>query len=148
MRRLRVLALPLLLAACSDPPDETPLGKECAAILAKPEQKAEKIKVQHVLIAFVGAKQGSESKHTKAEAAKLAEEVLAKARAGEDFNKLAQAYSYVANDVFVITPTNRTEEYVEYFHNVAFRLAPGEVGVTSYHRTKSPFGFHVIKRVE
>jgi parvulin-like peptidyl-prolyl isomerase len=140
--------LPLLLAACSDPPDETPLGVECAAILARPEPKADKIKVQHVLLAFVGAKKGSESKRTKAEAEKLAADVLARARAGEDFNKLVQAYSYEPNDVFTITPKHTTDDFVEYFLFVARRLAPGEVGVTSYHRTKSPFGWHVIKRVE
>ena len=148
LRSCAFAVLPLLLAACSDPPDESPLGKECAAILAKPEQKVDKVKVQHVLLAFVGANRGSESKHTKAEAEKLAADVLARARAGEDFDKLVREFSYEPNDKLTVTPQHTNKDFVEYFRLVALRLAPGEVGIASYHRTKSPFGWHVIKRIE
>ena len=97
--------LALVLVACSDPPDETPLGREAAALLARPEQDVPKVTLQHVLLAFVNAKRGSKSKHTFEEARALTSDVLARARAGEDFT------------------------------------AP-------YHRVKSPFGWHVIKRLE
>lgn len=148
--RLRpyLLAVLPLLAACSEPPDESPLGRECAGLLARPEQKVTQVEVKHVLLAFVGAKHGSESKHTKAEAEQLAADVLARARAGEDFDKLVKEFSYEPNDTFTITQANRGSGYVDSFQNIAFRLAPGEVGIASYHRTKSPFGWHVIKRIE
>lgn len=144
---LSLLLLPLL-AACGEPPDESPLGRECAALLARPEQPVAQVKVKHVLLAFVGAKRGSESKHSKAEAEQLAAQVLTKARAGEDFDALVKQYSYEPNDTFTITQQSRASGYVEYFQQVAFRLAPGEVGIASYHRSKSPFGWHVVKRIE
>ena len=34
------------------------------------------------------------------------------------------------------------------FPGVAFRLAVGEIGVAVYNPDRSPFGFHVIKRLE
>jgi parvulin-like peptidyl-prolyl isomerase len=141
-------ALSALLAACGDPPDETPLGRECAALLARPEQQVDAVRVQHVLVAFVGAKQGSESKRTAAEARTLASELLARARAGEDFAQLMKQYS---NDegggTYRVTQADRGE-YARNFADVAFRLAPGEVGLASYHRTRSPFGWHLVKRLE
>jgi hypothetical protein len=147
LRRI-ALAFVLVLAACSEPPDESPLGRECSAILARTEQKVDVVKVQHVLLAFVGAKRGSESKHTREEAERLAGEVLAKARAGEDFAALVKAHSYDEGDgVFQLTQKKRGD-YARSFADVAFRLAPGEVGIASYHRSRSPFGWHVIKRLE
>lgn len=140
----------LALAACSEPPDESPLGKECAAILAREEQQVDKVKVQHVLLSFVGAKRGSESKHTFDEAQKLAADVLAKARAGEDFAGLVKTFSYdqVDNGVIALTQKNRASEVVKWFGDVAFRLKVGEVGIVSYNRRHSPFGWHVVKRLE
>ena len=143
------LALLLLLpVACSDPPDETPLGREAAALLARPEEPVEKVKLQHVLLAFVGAMRGSESGHTMEEARALTSEVLAKARAGEDFNALVIKYS---NDqgqgVYTLTQESR-EDYAESFGDVGFRLKVGEIGVAAYQPSKSPFGWHVIKRLE
>lgn len=148
MRVRAVVAVLALFAACTEPPDESPLGRECAAILARPEQKVEGIRVQHVLLAFVGAKRGSESGHTKAEAEKLAAEVLAKARAGDDFAALVKAHSYDEGDgIFRLTKQNRAD-FARWFADVAYRLAPGETGIASYHRNDSPFGWHVIKRLE
>ena len=144
-----VLSLLVLLpVACSDPPDETPLGREAAALMARPEQPVDKVKLQHVLLAFVGAMRGSESGHTMEEARALAGEVLAKARAGEDFNALVIQYS---NDegqgVYTLTQQSR-EDYAERFGDVGFRLKVGEIGVAAYDRSDSPFGWHVIKRLE
>ena len=34
------------------------------------------------------------------------------------------------------------------FGNVGWRLDVGEVGVAAHHRSDSPYGFHVIKRLE
>jgi len=49
------------LFACSEPADETPLGREAAALLARPEQNVQKVTLQHVRLAFVGAMRGSAS---------------------------------------------------------------------------------------
>jgi len=140
--------LALVLVTCSDPPDETPLGRECAALLARPEQEVQKVKLQHVLLAFVGATRGSESGHTEEEARALASEVLARARAGEDFTALMKQYTYDEGPgIYVLTQDDR-EDYAEHFADVGFRLQVGEIGVAPYHRVKSPFGWHVIQRLE
>jgi peptidyl-prolyl cis-trans isomerase C len=101
-----------------------------------------------VLLAFVGAMRGSESGHTMEEARALTSEVLAKARAGEDFNALVIKYS---NDqgqgVYTLTQESR-EDYAQSFGDVGFRLKVGEIGVAAYQPSKSPFGWHVIKRLE
>jgi hypothetical protein len=34
------------------------------------------------------------------------------------------------------------------FGDVAFGLAVGEVGLAAYHAATSPYGWHVIKRLE
>jgi len=141
--------LVLLLAGCSsDPPDDTPLGREFAATMARPEQSVQQVKLQHVLLAFVGAKRGSESGHTMEEARALAGEVLAKARAGEDFTALMHQYSGDEGPgTYTLTQDDRGD-YARSFGDVGFRLAVGEIGVATYHHVKSPFGWHVIKRIE
>ena len=143
------LALLLLFAvACSDPPDDTPLGRDAAALLARPEQPVSKVKVQHVLLAFVGAMRGSESGHTEAEARALAGDVLARARAGEHFTALMKQYT--GDDgagTYTLTQDDR-DTYARDFAAAAFRLQVGEIGVVAYHHVRAPFGWHVIKRLE
>ena len=143
-----LLLCALGLSACGDPPDETPLGRETSAILARSEHKVASVKVSHVLIAFVDAMRGSESGHSYEEARSLAEDVFKRARAGEDFEALMKSYS--ADDgggTYTLTQDDR-DDYADYFQEVAFRLEVGEIGVAAYQRVKSPFGWHVIKRIE
>lgn len=146
--RSACILLALSLSACGDPPDDSPLGRDAAATLARPEQAVDSVRVQHVLIAFVGAMRGSESKHTYEEARTLAADVLARARAGEDFGALVKQYS---NDdgpgTYTLTQANRGD-YAASFSAVAFRLAVGEIGVAAYQPSKCPFGWHIIKRLE
>ena len=141
--------LALVLVACSDPPDETALGRDAAKVLARSEQDVPKVKLQHVLLAFVGATRGSESGHTMEEARALTSDVLARARAGEDFTALVTQYNTSDEQpgIFVLTQDDR-EDYAEHFADIGFRLQVGEIGVAPYHRVKSPFGWHVIKRLE
>ena len=116
--------------------------------MARPEQKVDKVRVQHVLVRFVGAKAGSESKRTYAEARTLTEELLKRARDGEDFGGLMTKYSTdEGGGDYTLTQADR-DDYARNFHEIAFRLAVGEVGVAAHHRSKSPFGWHVIKRLE
>lgn len=146
--RLAGAVLALTLVTCSDPPDDSPLGRESAALLARPEQPVQKVKLQHILLAFVGAVRGSESGHTESEARALASDVLARARAGEDFTALMKKYT--GDDgpgTYVVTQDDRAD-YAKYFGDVGFRLQVGEIGVAPYHHSKSPFGWHVIKRLE
>ncbi|MEO6708373.1 MAG: peptidylprolyl isomerase [Planctomycetota bacterium] len=147
LRSILVLGA-LVLPGCGDPPDETPFGRDAAATLARPEQKLSKVTVQHVLIAFVGATRGSESGRDYAQGRKLAEEVLTRARGGEDFAALMDKYSSDdGGGTYTLTQEDRYD-YADAFHEVAFRLALGEIGATAYDPSSSPFGWHVIKRIE
>ena len=40
------------------------------------------------------------------------------------------------------------DEMVPAFGDVGFALAVGEIGLAAYDQTSSPFGWHVIKRLE
>jgi peptidyl-prolyl cis-trans isomerase D len=117
-----------------------------------------RLKVQHVLIAFSGAERAEPSvKRSQDEAEVLAGEILARAKRGEDFEKLAKDYSNdqgkgiysLVNHGF---PASRGEtkrgSFAEEFTRVAFSLKVGEVGLASYDKRKSPFGYHIIKRLE
>jgi len=128
------------------PPD--PL--ESADIMARPAQPGT-IMVQHVLI---GWKDVSAAKHanvdprattrSKADADKLATEILTKARAGDDFKGLMKQYSEDPGSKDTGRPYEVTADapLVEPFKKLSLRLKEGEVGLV-----RSPFGWHVIKRI-
>jgi hypothetical protein len=128
------------------PPD--PL--ESADIMARPPQQGA-ISVQHVLI---GWKDVSAAKHanvdprattrSKADADKLATEVLTKARAGDDFKGLMKQYSEDpgSKDSGRAYEVTADAPLVEPFKKLSLRLKEGEVGLV-----KSPFGWHIIKRI-
>lgn len=109
-----------------------------------PEPEPDRIAAQHVLIAYRGAKGAPKSvRRTKVEARALAEAVLLKARAGEDFSALAGEYS---DDP---TRTNRgnlgvfpKDQMVPEFSGPAFKLKVDQVSDV----VETPFGFHIIRR--
>ena len=117
------------------------------------------IEVQHVLIGFQGSVPGKTVTRTKAEAEKLANEVLAKARKGEAMDGLVQQYT---DDQFPgvydlantgVTPDKAKQEFprsgmVKGFSDAAFSLSVGNVGISNYDPKTSPFGWHIIKRLK
>ncbi|HEU4729592.1 MAG TPA: peptidylprolyl isomerase [Kofleriaceae bacterium] len=130
------------------PPPPDPL--ESADILARPPQPGP-VHILHVLIGWKdvpAARAGRADKRalerTKADADKIAKEVLDKARAKGDMVKLMKQYSEdpgskdTGKDYEVGTDT----PMVEPFKNMALRLKLDEVGIV-----KSPFGWHIMKRV-
>jgi len=128
------------------PPD--PL--ESADILARPAETGP-VQVQHVL---VGWKDAPAAKHgqadpralarTKADADKLALEILGKAKAGDDFKGLMKQYSEDPGSKDTGKPydVSTTAQLVEPFKQLSLRLHENEVGLV-----KSPFGWHIIKRI-
>jgi foldase protein PrsA len=138
MRRLLFLLLvPLLLA--SKPP-EPPW-----------------VKVQHILVGFKGSIHGKTIERTKAEAQALAEKLLERAKGGEDFDALVKQYTddrYPG--IYILTNTNAPrrgdarmrEQMVVAFGDVAFRLGVGEIGMAAHSGVNSPYGWHIIKRLE
>lgn len=116
------------------------------------------IKVQHILIGYTGSVPGKNITRTKDQAKTLAYQILDRAKKGESFDALVREYT---DDQFPgiyamtnrgVTPS-RPDQYergkmVPAFGNVGFKLAVGDVGIADYDPAASPYGWHVIKRVE
>lgn len=146
MRSASAFLLPFLLfTACGEQVDDTPLPEDGH------------VTAQHVLIAFRGSMRSSVRDRTRDEAATLAADILARAEAGEDFGALMKEFS---NDpgggVYTMADLNirpkpgafPRSQMAPAFGDVAFSLAVGEVGLAEYDAVASPFGYHIIQRVE
>jgi parvulin-like peptidyl-prolyl isomerase len=130
------------------PPPPDPL--ESADIL-KRDPEAGPVQVQHVLIGWKDApasRSGRADKRalarTKADADKLAKDVLDKVRAKGDMPKLMKEYSEDSGskDNAKVYEIAANTPIPDPFKNLSLRLKLGEAGLV-----KSPFGWHVIKRV-
>lgn len=150
--KFRWLLLILGVAAgCDSPSPPAPTG-----VNAKGEP--DRVRVLHVLISFRGAGlPEGEATRSQDAAEVLAKEVLARAQRGEDFKKLIKAhtndhgdgdYRVVNHGVIPRSGESRRGGLVSAFGDVAFGLKVGEIGLASYDRTRSPYGYHVIKRTE
>jgi parvulin-like peptidyl-prolyl isomerase len=132
----------------------------------------ERVTVQHILVGFNGSIPGKDIARTQVESQALAQKLWERARAGEDFSQLVQEFTndqspgIYAMSNFSVSPTDPAgppdspadsgEEETVYpragmvrsFGDVSFSLAPGEVGMTDFHATHSPYGWHIIKRLK
>ena len=84
-------------------------------------------------------------------------EILDRAQAGEDFDALVKEYT---NDRYpgiyklanltqpVLAGERKRTDLVAKFGDTAFRLKVGEVGIAVYKSYTSPYGWHIIKRLE
>ena len=118
----------------------------------------EHIVVQHVLIGFAGSVPGKNVTRSKEAAEALAADIYKRAQDGEDFGALVVEYTddsapgfyFLANND--IEPTSTQEyprgEMVKGFGDAAFELKMGDVGIANYEEKASPFGWHIIKRVQ
>lgn len=125
-----------------------------AAAAAAP---AEHIKLQHILIAFSGKVPGKNITRSQDEARALATEILERAKKGEDFDELVRTYTddrapgiYALSNSGVAPASGEfsRDRMVPAFGNVGFSLAPGEIGMAEYDPSTSPYGWHIIKRLE
>lgn len=134
-------APPVAPQVAPTPPPTASAQDKPADAAAKPEW----ITAQHVLVAFKGAKNAPATvKRSKEEAKKRAEEVAAKAKAGEDFTALVKEYSDDAPTIARLGSVGKFkhENMVKPFSDAAFALKVDGVS----DPVESPFGFHVIKR--
>ena len=125
----------------------------------RPETAAEpsRIVVQHLLISFQGKLPGKNIVRSQAQAKELAEQLLERARGGEDFGALVRQYTDdQAPGVYTMVGSGQSPAAGEYsrdqmvpgFADTSFRLAVGEIGLCGYDGVRSPFGFHLIKRIQ
>ena len=145
LKNFYVFALVLFLLSCSK--------KE-----AEPEGEPDHLVVQHILIAFDGAPRMNVTRSLE-EAKILAYDILERAKSGEDFDTLVKEHTddshpgiyKLANTDVMADKVNR--EYkrggmVKSFGDISFSLTVGEVGITDHDELDSPFGWHIIKRLE
>jgi parvulin-like peptidyl-prolyl isomerase len=130
------------------PPPLDPL--ESKDILDRPAE-AGPVSVQHVLVGWKDAPMAKRSAdprskdRTKEAADKLATDILAKAKVpGADFAKLMKDFSEDpgSKDTGKAYDVASDAPFVDSFKKLSLRLHEGEVGLV-----KSPFGWHIIKRL-
>ncbi len=166
MKAALCILLPTLLA-CGTPPDPQVVEKPVAPVettaapaiasgagsITVPAPPADdkispkKIGARHVLIQYIGTERAPASVvRTKDQARAMAEEVLQKARAGEDLARLAVEYSDEPNAAQRGGSLGRFGKGVMAagFEEAAFKLKVGEISDV----VETQFGFHVIQRTE
>ena len=161
-----MLAVPVVLTGCTQQTAEegsvaeTPMEGVTMPVDTTAQEEtlpADHILVQHVLIGFQGSVPGKNIARSQAEAEALANEILQKARAGEDFDAMVKQYTDDAYPGIYglansgITPGANEfsrDGMVKGFSDVSFSLQTGEVGIASYSQQTSPYGWHIIKRVD
>lgn len=165
-RRAALLLAACALAGCDDGTPKAPNYAEFEARakereraeLEKYEREPKRVKVQHILVAFRGAqKAGPEVTRTREEAGRLAHELVDRIRAGEPIDRLMKEYSGDPGPgIYPLwnsrerpaSGESKRSDMVKNFGDVAFSLKPGETGLAEYDRDASPFGWHVIHRLE
>lgn len=144
---IAVLALGLLATMTSNPTH----GK------SKKGKQPDAVVVQHCLIGFKGKVPGKEVTRQRKEAQTLAEEIFERAQAGEDFDAMVKEYTddkhpgiykLTNRGAAVRTGWIERDKFVARFGDVAFDLEVGEVGMANWNAATSPYGWHIIKRLE
>ncbi|HKE01496.1 MAG TPA: peptidylprolyl isomerase [Planctomycetota bacterium] len=113
-----------------------------------------RIKVAHVLISFAGA--GTRATRSKDEAAALAAEIYQQAKSGVDFDQLMKRSDDGGGGKYGMFTDAKAQKPGDYartgmvpaFGDIGFTLKLGEMGVAPFDPKKSPYGWHIIKRIE
>lgn len=106
------------------------------------KNSAASVSARHILIAYEGAERSGATR-TKEEARTLAEEVLAKIKAGEKIENLSSQYSDDAGSKDKGGDLGKFEKglMTEKFEEAAFALEPGQTSEI----IETDFGFHIIE---
>jgi len=108
---------------------------------------ARSITARHILVEYMGARNADGAiVRTREQAKTVAAEVLQRAKSGEDFARLAVEYSDEAGAGARGGSLGRfgRGKWVPEFDAAAFSLKPGEISAV----VETPFGFHIIQRLE
>ena len=127
--------------------------------LAAKRKKGEpdQVVVQHILIGFKKSLPGRTLERSRKQARALAESLLARAEEGEDFDALVKEYTddqypgkylMINDEVKQVRGATKRSSMVARFGDVAFSLEVDQVDMAAHHAALSPFGWHIIKRLE
>jgi hypothetical protein len=115
------------------------------------------ITVQHCLIGFEGSVPGKSIKRTKEEAKELAERLMKLVQGGDKFEEIINQftddsppgiYKMTNNGVRQVPGAYPRGGMVPAFGDTGFPLQVGEYGLAQHDTAKSPFGWHIVKRIE
>lgn len=144
-------ALGAFLAACDDGEVHNP------RLPLAPAVPPDHVRVQHVLIGFQGSLPGKTISRSRNEAETLATNLLHSAWFGRDFDTLVRDYTddqYPG--IYGMSNTGIPPGQGEYartslipaFGDVGFSISPGNIGMAAYDPRTSPYGWHLILRLE
>lgn len=115
------------------------------------------ITVQHCLIGFQGSVPGKPITRTKEEAKELAERLLKLLKNGDKFEEIINQftddsppgiYKMTNNGVRQVPGAYARAGMVPAFGDTGFPLQVGEYGLAEHDDKKSPYGWHIVKRIE
>ena len=149
-----VPAVALVLAACGGGQDASQ-GSQVAAERVEPDH----IEVQHILVSFEGVLPKEGLTRTQEQAEELANDLLKRARDGDDFDGLVKAYTddshpgiYRMSNLNIAPDRANGEDarsgMVKAFGDVSFSLDVGEISMTQFDPETSKYGWHIIKRLK
>lgn len=128
-----------------------------AEVAARPELPAQRVKVAHILVGYTGAPRMTIKDRSLEQAEVRAAELFERVQKGEDFEALMRSSSDDSGGgVYTMLAPEAPKEagafprsgMVAAFGDVGWRLQVGQVGVAPHDPRKSPFGWHIIKRLE
>ncbi len=135
-------------AATGEPPPAFPIPSEPGeSVKAVATVEPTKISARHVLIQWMGVDRAGKSVlRTREQALVLAQEVLRRAKGGEDVGRLAVEYSDEPNAGARGGSLGRfgKGQMVGAFDAVAFKLKVAQISDI----VETPFGYHIIQRTE
>jgi parvulin-like peptidyl-prolyl isomerase len=133
----------------------------CLLLAASPLQakkgEPDTVVIQHILIGYGKSVPDKKLDRKRSEARDLAEELLRRAQEGEDFDAMVKEHT---NDAYpgIMLLTNDgvnpvrggtvRSNVVAKFGDMSFQLEVGEFGLVKHHAALSPYGWHIIKRLE
>lgn len=131
------------------------LRERAAEIAARDEYRVDRVKVQHLLVAFAGTGVRGVSR-SREEAEQLAAELYCRAEAGEDFDALVKEFTDDSHPgTYGMVGSGEAPRgwyarsgMVSAFGDVGWRLQVGELGVAAYDPRGSKYGWHLILRTE
>ena len=125
---------------------------------AKRRVSPRRVKVKQILVRWSGARGAQGSKLDRSEAKLLAQALLARARDGEEFDRLVanEADAGLAVETLTVVADGGSRRVGEYsradlpmaLSELIFNLDVGEFGLCEFHEKESPYGWHVVFRVE
>jgi len=118
-------------------------------VAERDEHDSGSVEVAHILVGVKSPRPRMQAfEYTAEEAEVVAADLYQRILAGEDFLELMKAHSDDPGPgVYPMTKASRSG-MVPGFGNTAWRLEVGEVGIAAPHPKDSPFGYHIIKRLE